>query len=554
MGQGMRTAVIIPARGGSKGVPRKNIRPLAGKPLIYYAIRTAIATHGIDGVFVSTDDEEIALFAERFGATVLKRPARLAGDAVTIDPVILDAVETIERRGMAFDVILTVQPTSPLLSSDDLTRAVAFFDDPSVETVLSVVDDRHLRWTILDGRPVPAYTERVNRQALPPSFKETGAVIGCRRRVLSSGTRIGKIVRLLEIEPWRSVDIDSTADFNICEGVLRRKHIVFAVIGRPEIGMGHAYRALTLAHEFLGHDVHFVCERNEGLAIEHVRESNYPLTVCPVGGLQEAVLAANPDMVVNDILDTDANYVATLKKNQAAVVNFEDMGLGAEIADLVVNALYPHQMPKENILVGPTYFCLRDEFLHLPSRSDRSGDVRRVLLTFGGTDEGNLTCAVLETAGSWLLERGIAIDVVTGPGYGHERSLTKIAEAFDSSLLSIVGPTARISDYMNAADLAVTSGGRTVLELAALQVPTIVICQNPRELTHRFASAENGVLNLGLRNKASAEDISSALKKVVGDSALRQTMSARAAALDLRNGKQRVVAAILAVLHQSEKV
>ena len=115
----MRTLAIIPARGGSKGIPRKNLRPLAGKPLLAWAIGAALDAESVDCVVVSTDSDEIARVARRFGARALMRDPALAEDAVTLDPVIHDAVERVEAGGEAFggafDLVLTIQPTSPLL-------------------------------------------------------------------------------------------------------------------------------------------------------------------------------------------------------------------------------------------------------------------------------------------------------------------------------------------------------------------------------------------------------------------------------------------------------
>ena len=160
----MKTVVIIPARGGSKGIPRKNLRPLAGKPLIYYSIRYSLECPEVDAVYVSTDDSEIALFAERFGAKVLMRPPQLADDKTTIDPVICNAVDELESQGKLFDIVVTVQPTSPLMTSKDISEGISMFQDSEVETVLSVQDDRHLRWKIENDIPVPEYQKRVNRQ------------------------------------------------------------------------------------------------------------------------------------------------------------------------------------------------------------------------------------------------------------------------------------------------------------------------------------------------------------------------------------------------------
>ena len=116
MFQNNKILVVIPARGGSKGIPRKNIRLLGDKPLISYAIDIAKSSEYVDDVVVSTEDTDIALIAEKFGASVVRRSPDLAGDMIPIDPVVFDA--TVQKEKLAFDeydIVITIQATSPLL-------------------------------------------------------------------------------------------------------------------------------------------------------------------------------------------------------------------------------------------------------------------------------------------------------------------------------------------------------------------------------------------------------------------------------------------------------
>jgi CMP-N-acetylneuraminic acid synthetase/spore coat polysaccharide biosynthesis predicted glycosyltransferase SpsG len=542
----LKSIAIIPARGGSKGIPRKSIRPLAGKPMIYYAIQACRACTLLDAVYVSTDDPEIAMLAGRFGAKVIQRPAELANDAATLDPVVAHAVCAVEEvEGWRSEVVVTVQPTSPLVLPTDIEDAIRRFENPAVDTVLSVVDDRHLCWTMVDGRPEPTYERRVNRQSLPSNFRETGAVIACTRSQIESGTRIGRRVELLEIPQLRSFDIDSIADLYLCESMLRRRRVVFTIIGYPEVGLGHVYRALMLAHELVAYDIHFVCESSSQMGADIIAGQNYPVQVCPDGDLQQTVLTLAPDLVINDILDTDAAYVAALQQQGARVVNFEDLGSGGDTADLVVNALYaPHKQLSPKVLVGAGYFCLRDEFLYLPKQPPRS-TVRRVLITFGGVDEGDITSRVLATIAPFCEQQEIAIDVVVGPGYRYHERLQEQLCVLDGAAIEYTRATKRISDHMLAADLAITSGGRTVLELAALQIPTLVICQNQRETTHEFAKSENGILNFGLWSNLDFEKFAGEFQRIILSSEARNEMRAKAASMDLRKGKKRVIDAII---------
>lgn len=532
------TLAIIPARGGSKGIPRKNLRPLNGLPLIFYTIDACKNSPGIDEIVVSTDDEEIALFAERFGARVLMRVPELADDSTTLDPVIISAAEQLEDMlGKQVDTIITVQPTSPLIKASDLDKCVKIFNSkPKIDTVISVVDDRHLCWTIKDNKPVPIYQNRVNRQQLPPNFRETGAIIACRREVLKSGSRIGQNIELLEMPHERSFDIDNISDLYLCEGILRRKKIAFSVVGYPEVGLGHAYRAVMLASEFVHHELVFVCEKESSLAAEYILKHNYTVIQCESGKLAETLLDLNPDVVINDILDTTNNFISTLKARIPIVVNFEDLGSGMKGADLVINALYPNPLPYEHVKVGHEFFCLRDEFIFTGKREVRD-TVSEILITFGGVDEGNLTSRVCVLLADYLRENKIKATVVVGPGYRHRETLELLAK---HPFIDVISATTRISDYMLRADLAITSGGRTVLELAALRVPTIVICQNKRETTHTFASSVNGVVNLGFRGNVTDDAITETITTVVENEKLRTSMRGKMESLDLSAGKSRV--------------
>jgi len=544
----LNVIAIIPARGGSKGIPRKNLRPVAGKPMLFYSVAACLNSPCIDKVIVTTDDEEIALFAERFGADVIMRKPSLADDITPLDPVIYNALLEVERlHEKTFDIIVTVQPTSPLIQACDIDKVVDKFIQEDFDTVQTVVDDRHLCWTIQNNKAVPLYEKRVNRQSLPPNYRETGAVIACTRTQIGKGSRIGDSVGLVVVPQTRSFDIDNFSDLYLCEAMLNRKKIVFTVIGYAKVGLGHAFRAVMLAHELVNFDLVFICEKKNDLAIDYIKSNNYPVFVCADNDLANAVIEHTPDLVINDILDTDIQYIDNLKEHNITVVNFEDLGPGHLNADLVVNALYPDKTAAKNVLTGEMYFCVRDEFLYI-EKTIRSTSVQQVLLTFGGVDEGDLTTKVLSSIANLCMERDISIMIVLGPGFQNRDSLERYLTKTKGLKVDVHYQTKRISDLMKSADVAITSGGRTVLELATLEVPTIVICQNQRETTHTFASKQNGVLNLGYRGDVSENDILSAFDKVISDDRLLTEMSKNMAALDLTLGKQRVINEIVSLV------
>jgi len=546
-----KVLVVIPARGGSKGIPRKNLRPLAGYPLIYYSISAALGAKHVTDVVVSTEDDEISMFSKRFGASIVARSQRLADDLTTLDPVIEDAVVQSELGfGCEYDFVVTVQPTSPLIRSIDIDNSIELIFKSKSDTVISVVDDRHLRWGIESNKAKPLYQERVNRQQLAPSYRETGAVVVCSRAQIKKGSRIGLSVNIYEVPHEFSFDVDTYSDFYLCEAMLTRKKIVISVVGYAQVGLGHAFRGIMLAHELVQYDIVFVCERKSDLAIDYIRSHNYAVAVAEDGELAETLISLSPDLIINDILDTSLDFMEKLSSFGCKMVNFEDLGKGAKMADLVVNALYPHQSSSEKVLVGEKYFCLRDEFLFLDSsdHTAASGSVNRVLVTFGGVDEGNITEKVLSEIAEFCTAMNISVDVITGPGYAHGSSLDEFMKSNTSLSCNIVKETKRISEYMVKADIAITSAGRTVLELAALNILTMVIAQNDREMTHTFASIENGICNLGHRANIREKVIVNQLKAIVQDAGNRKLMIEKMNKLDLKNGKSRVISAIRALI------
>lgn len=269
---------VIPARGGSKGIPRKNVRLMNGKPLIYYAIHNAKNCSSIDDVVVSSDDEEILKIASSYGVETMTRDSELAKDAVTLDPVIYDAVCTMEKKkGIQYDVVITLQVTSPLLSSDTLDKALESFLASSDDTYISVVNKPHLSWTKKDGCYVPNYEKRLNRQQLPPNYLETGAFLITRRECMEVNSRIGKKVSVYEMPEREAVDIDAASDWVLCEYELKKKRIILRADGYKELGMGHIYHCLTLAYNLTGQEILFVTKEQHEPGLKKLQEANMPV-------------------------------------------------------------------------------------------------------------------------------------------------------------------------------------------------------------------------------------------------------------------------------------
>ena len=533
----MNVLVVIPARGGSKGIPRKNLRSLAGKPLIYYSIQTALQSKFKPDVFVSSDDEEILMVARKCGAQVHERDVNLADDKTTLDPVIYDAYKAISSKtGKLYDVVVTMQPTSPLLKTASLDAAFEqFIGNAQFDTMISAKKEAHLSWKIVGGQYVPNYRERVNRQYLDPFFPETGSFVICRRKFLEENKRrIGLKVDLYVLPNQEAIDIDTYEDWNLCEYLLKHKTILFVSAGYDQIGLGHIYRSLVLANSILNHKLIFLVDRKSQLGFDKIKEQNYEVYIQQHDNILDDIQSFHPDVVINDILDTTAQYVQALKRMNCKVINFEDLGEGAKHADVVINALYPETENLPNHYFGHLYFCPRDEFV-ISGFKTVTPDVRHVLVTMGGVDPANLTAKVLGAIYEFCVAKGITIDVVLGLGYQQINTIKNYAG------INIVRNIKTMSDYMLKADIIFTSAGRTVYEVATIGTPTIVMSQNEREMTHFFASAQYGFMNLGLGAQVDGETILKAFMHWMDDVQGRQRAHDLMRSGNIREGKIRVI-------------
>ena len=218
---------IIPARGGSKGIPRKNVLPLNGKPLIAWTIEAARQAELVTRVVVSTDDDEIAEVSRAAGAEVLMRPAELAGDTTPTEPVLVHVLETLRaREGYVPDLLVLAQCTSPLRGAEIMDQGINLLLTTGCDCVLTVAPIMHWR---LRGEIGPAgqwkseysFLERGFSQQHAQKYSENGALYVLRREVLETfGNRLGGDVRALAMDWAHSVDIDHPEDFGLAEKLM----------------------------------------------------------------------------------------------------------------------------------------------------------------------------------------------------------------------------------------------------------------------------------------------------------------------------------------------
>lgn len=206
-----KTVALIPARGGSKEIPRKNIVNLAGRPLIEYSITTALLSN-VDEVWVSTDDDEIADISMKAGAIVIERPAEFATDTASSESVLVHFTEHVEYDSMVF-----IQATSPLLSVKNINDGISLLT--KYNSALTVVKNTQFTW----GPSGPNYglNRRPRRQDMQVSYLETGgAFFTSRAAFLSSLTRISGTIGYVITSKIEALDIDTIEDLELIDKIL----------------------------------------------------------------------------------------------------------------------------------------------------------------------------------------------------------------------------------------------------------------------------------------------------------------------------------------------
>ena len=218
----MTTLAIIPARGGSKGIPGKNIRLLAGKPLVAWTIEAALTAASVDRVVVSTDSEEIASVSRDWGADIIYRPKALAEDWSPSEDALIHVLETIDDAD-DIGLVVFLQATSPIRTAEDIDAAVARFHASSADSLLSVSPSHALLWREEDGVAQPLNTDienRPRRQEMD-QFRENGSIYVLKPEVLlRRRNRLGGKIVLFEMSEEAGLDIDTELDFILAGQIL----------------------------------------------------------------------------------------------------------------------------------------------------------------------------------------------------------------------------------------------------------------------------------------------------------------------------------------------
>lgn len=222
MNTGPTVCAVIPAKAISKRVPGKNLKDLAGKPMMAYIIETAKQVRGLDRVIVTTESEDIKRVAEQYGAEVpFIRPVELTADEVTTHRVLLHAIEELEKLSYTPDYILLLYPTSPLLTRERIEEAIRIATERDSDSVVSGSYDKGHYWVKDNDTWIRLFPQvLVNSQYQDPLFKENGAIYLTKTSILKKQVVADRIDTLI-MEADENIDVDYPEDFAKVEKILR---------------------------------------------------------------------------------------------------------------------------------------------------------------------------------------------------------------------------------------------------------------------------------------------------------------------------------------------
>ncbi|SMF75644.1 glycosyltransferase [Pseudobacteriovorax antillogorgiicola] len=536
----MKSALcVITAVKKNVAFPDDLIKRLGEKSLIQLTIDKAISLR-ISDILVLTDSQEIIQIAKFNGLDYVYDSK--------IDLETSDFTTNLKNHiSREYDVVLFLSPYTPLVLPNEISSALSEFATMNgFDALVSVREESYFDFTfswsnlkrfLSDRKPKSRLIEVsafkiVRMEALQRSSMAT---LKCFPYLLSTNT----------------LEIKSHQDWWVCEKLLRRKRIVFRIIGDSKIGMGHVYRSLAIAHSISDHEVIFVTSEKCEEAIKTITSKDYDIYSYPELQIAHNIIhQLQPDLVINDILSTDFEYVNELKKSGIRVLNFEDLGPGAEIADMVVNELFepPPNKPSQNTRWGYQFYFLRNEF-EFVSPNIFKEQVGSILLTFGGSDPNNLTCLVLKALTKIKEISHIDISVIIGPSFKWKSELDRLVGSLGlNARVDIFENVSTISEQMANSDIAICSNGRTTFELAYMNIPSIVICQNIREETHNSMISTGGFINLGLYGNDTENRLISNLLRLVRDTKYRKSKFESLKELNFEGNLSRVTSLIEGLL------
>ena len=485
--------ILIMARKGSKdNVSRQNLRLVNEKPLIYYIISTAKKCQSAD-VFVSTDSEELQEIAFLNNVEVIKRPKSLITDSTTLEEISYHALIELKKMNKNYEKCLVLHPKFPLIKVSTINRFFSQLNKQKKSFFGFTSNDEHSFQKInsKNHRLLPLKTHNHN-------IVKQEKIVAFDCEFLIKHKTFPSIKYGIKIPQSEFLELNNYHAFGTFEKIITQKKILIRVHGSTKIGLGHVYNMLTILNHLRNEDLLVVMDKKSSLgSIKFKQHLYYIKYFSNESELLKIISKFKPNIIFNDILDTSPSYMKKLKNLNSFLVNFEDLGEGRKYADLLFNPIFNTASKNFKILssshkklrnefFGSDYACVRDEFRMWKRKSLRK-QVKNILISFGGADPCNHTMRVLNIFNSSRY-RNINLIVILGMGYSGKKKLQSLIKKMEKngSNITIIEKSDFLAKHIRNADFAITSNGRTVFEICALNVPLVGVSVKFVEQNHSF--------------------------------------------------------------------
>jgi spore coat polysaccharide biosynthesis predicted glycosyltransferase SpsG/CMP-N-acetylneuraminic acid synthetase len=535
-----KSLILIMARKGSDdAISRQNIRLVDNKPLIYYIIKTSLEFKKAD-VIVSTDSDEIKELSLMYGAQVISRPEQLTKNTTSVKEICFHALKTLKDKNQNYDSCLVLHPKIPLIQ---LKTIELFFKHlrNNVDTIFGLSD-------IIESKFV-FKTKNLNQIIKLDSINHD---IGILNKIVSF-----KVQNFLNnhgkfIGPFQGIKLSknethtlrSYHDFGIFEQILSRKKILVRIDSGIKIGMGHVYNMLTILNHFRNDEILIVMQKNQNLGSHKFKENLYNVKSFSTDlELKKIINDFKPNIIFNDILNTTENYMKNLKKFNSMIVNFEDIGNGRKFANLVFNPIFKDGKKLTQEFYGGKYACVRDEFRIWKNLFLRK-NVQKILISFGGTDVSNITQKTLS-----IIEKNnmsnIEFTVILGHGFKYKNKIKQKIQQLRKNNFKIilVEKSDFLAQHIRETDFAIISNGRTVFEVACMEVPILTVSVNDREKSHSFVKDKQIGYHMTFQSSTFAKNLLYGVNHLTSFKN-RKKYKSNLEKLDLLNGVTNVVKTI----------
>lgn len=312
---------IIPARGGSKRIPRKNALCIAGKPLVAHSIEQAKRSQHVRKVIVSTDDSEIAEISERFGAEVIRRPESISQDESSSEEALKHALSEVEKSGFQADLVVFLQCTSPVRDDGDIDRALETFWKEQSDSLFSVCRNDRFLWRKVDGEMKSLnydYRQRHRDQDHPEEYRENGSIYVFKPSILRQyNNRLGGKIAIYKMDYWESFQVDSEEHLALCEWILeqrKKKSALSQLPQKPRLIVSDFDGVMTDNKVLVTQDglESVFCHRGDGWGVDLLKKKGIRVVVLSTEG--NPVVKARCEKLAIPYHQNSKNKLETLKR------------------------------------------------------------------------------------------------------------------------------------------------------------------------------------------------------------------------------------------------